>query len=102
MHIVTGGLGVREGLEWRADDPYSAGARMEGPPRTNKAVTPAEAGAGRTGKCDNEQKCQRCSHFPAQRIVQQNCLFMTSVAFFEFQIYTANQREGASLPLARS
>jgi len=42
------------------------------------------------------------SGFPAQRIVQRNCLFMTSVAFFEFQIYTANQQEGASLPLARS
>ena len=55
MHIVTGGLGVREGLEWRADDPYSAGARMEGPPRTNKAVTPAEAGAGRAGKGDDER-----------------------------------------------
>jgi hypothetical protein len=27
---------------------------------------------------------------------------LTSVAFFEFQIYTANQREGASPPLARS
>ena len=55
MHIVTGCLCVREGLEWRADDPYSAGARMEGPPRSNKAVTPAEARAGRTGKCDNER-----------------------------------------------
>jgi hypothetical protein len=42
------------------------------------------------------------SGFPAHRIVQRNCLFMTSVAFFEFQIYTANQREGASPPLARS
>ena len=31
-----------------------------------------------------------------------NCLSMTSVAFFEFRIYTANQREGASPPLARS
>jgi hypothetical protein len=27
---------------------------------------------------------------------------LTSVAFFEFQIYTANQREGASPQLARS
>ena len=27
---------------------------------------------------------------------------LTSVAFFEFQIYTANQREGPSLLLARS
>jgi hypothetical protein len=55
MHIVTGRPGIREGLEWRAGDPYSASARMEGPPRSNKAVTPAEAGAGRTGKCDNER-----------------------------------------------
>jgi hypothetical protein len=35
-------------------------------------------------------------------IVQRNCSSMTSVAFFEFRIYTANQREGASPPLARS
>ena len=49
-----------------------------------------------------EPGCGRGPDFPAQRIVQRNCLFMTSVAFFEFQIYTANQREGASLQLARS
>ena len=55
MHIVTGCLGVREGLEWRAGDPYSASARMEWPPRSNKTVTPTEARAGRTGKCDNER-----------------------------------------------
>ena len=36
------------------------------------------------------------------RISLRNCLSMTSVAFFEFRIYTANQREGASPPLARS
>ena len=28
---------------------------MEGPPRSNKALTPAEAGAGRTGKGDDER-----------------------------------------------
>jgi hypothetical protein len=42
-------------IDGAIDDPYSASARMVGPPRSNKAVTPAEAGAGRTGKCDNER-----------------------------------------------
>ena len=46
-----------------------------------------------------------CAFIRAQKhdfIVPLGYCQLTSVAFFEFQIYTANQREGASPPLARS
>ena len=33
----------------------AAPVRMEGPPRSNNALTPAEAGAGRTRKGDDER-----------------------------------------------